>query len=308
MKFFFCIFAVVISYVQGSEPILPIPQNVPYNKAKAALGEKLFFDPILSRDYSITCASCHDFTKGGADAQNVSTGIHHQKGSMNAPTVLNSVFNFTQFWNGRAKNLAEQALGPIHNPVEMGLSINEAVLRLQSNPSYSNEFSKITGRQTITANDIAAMIAEYEKTLITPNGKFDLYLRGKAVLSPKELEGYQLFKTLGCVSCHNGVNVGGNSYQKMGAINSIDRKTKIDDRYALTHRERDKNVFKVPTLRNIALTAPYFHDGSAATLRDAISKMSHHNLGLKLSEKEIDALIVFLNTLTGKLPQKVLSR
>lgn len=306
MKYIIYIFVIVISTLHGAEPILPIPQSIPYNKAKAALGEKLFFDPILSRDYSITCASCHDFTKGGADAQNVSTGIHHQKGSMNAPTVLNSAFNFTQFWNGRAKNLEEQALGPIHNPVEMGLSPLEAALRLQSNPSYSNEFSKITGRSTITANDIASMIAEYEKTLITPNGKFDLYLRGKTALSPKEMEGYQLFKTLGCVSCHNGVNVGGNSYQKMGAIIPIERKTKIDDRYALTHREQDKNVFKVPTLRNIALTAPYFHDGSAVTLHEAITKMSHHNLGIKLSKNEIDSLVIFLHTLTGKLSNKKL--
>ncbi len=306
MKKFLLLFVIVISMLQGAEPILPIPQSIPYNKAKAALGEKLFFDPILSRDYSITCASCHNFTKGGADARSVSTGIHYQKGSMNAPTVLNSVFNFTQFWNGRAKNLAEQALGPIHNPIEMGLSPKEAALRLQSDPSYNNAFSKITGRHSITANDIAEMIAEYEKILITPNGKFDLYLRGKATLSPKEVEGYQLFKTLGCISCHNGVNVGGNSYQKMGAILPIERKSKIDDRYAITHREQDKNVFKVPTLRNIALTAPYFHDGSAITLPEAINKMSHRNLGIKLSQKEVDSLVTFLHTLTGKLSNQEL--
>ncbi len=275
----------IIAVLHGVEPILPIPQSIPHDKAKAALGKKLFFDPILSRDYTISCASCHDFTKGGADARNVSIGIHHQKGSMNAPTVLNSVFNFTQFWNGRAKNLEEQALGPIHNPVEMGLSTTEATLRLQSNPAYSNAFSKITARRTITASDISMMIAEYEKTLITPNGKFDLYLLKKGKLSPQEMDGYQLFKTLGCISCHNGVNVGGNSYQKMGAILPIERNSKIDDRYALTQREQDKNVFKVPTLRNIALTAPYFHDGSAATLHEAITKMSHHNLGIKLSSK-----------------------
>ena len=306
MHYILYFFIIVTSLVYAGEPIVPIPQSIPYDASKAALGEKLFFDPILSRDYTITCASCHDLTKGGADARNVSIGIHHQKGSMNAPTVLNSVFNFAQFWNGRAKNLAEQALGPIHNPVEMGLSPKEAALRLQSNPTYSNAFEKITGRRTISANDIAVMIAEYEKTLITPNGKFDLYLRGKATLSPKELKGYQLFKTLGCISCHNGVNVGGNSYQKMGAILPIDRNNKTEDRYTLTHREQDKNVFKVPTLRNIALTAPYFHDGSAITLHEAIQKMSHHNLGLKLTEKEVDALVTFLDTLTGKLSDKAL--
>lgn len=306
MKFILYFFAVAASLAYGIEPILPIPQKLHYDTAKAALGEKLFFDPILSRDYTISCATCHDFSKGGADAHNVSTGIHQQKGSMNAPTVLNSVFNFTQFWNGRAKNLTEQALGPIHNPIEMGLTPAESTLRLKGDPAYSDAFEKITGRRTITTNDIAAMIAEYEKTLITPNGKFDLYLRGKGKLSTKEMEGYQLFKTLGCISCHNGVNVGGNSYQKMGAILAIERNAKTDDRYALTHRERDKNVFKVPTLRNIVLTAPYFHDGSAVTLREAINKMSYHNLGIKLSEREIDALLVFLNTLTGKLAEKEL--
>jgi len=306
MKFILYFFAIVTALAHGAEPIAPIPESIPYDAAKAAGGEKLFFDPILSRDYTISCATCHDFSKGGADARNVSTGIHHQKGSMNAPTVLNSIFNFTQFWNGRAKNLTEQALGPIHNPIEMGLTPAESTLRLKGDPAYSNAFEKITGRRTITANDIAIMIAEYEKTLITPNGRFDLYLRGEKSLSPKEMEGYQLFKTLGCISCHNGVNVGGNSYQKMGAILSIERKAKTDDRYAITHRERDKNVFKVPTLRNIALTAPYFHDGSAATLREAINKMSYHNLGIKLSEKEIDSLLTFLNTLTGKLAGKEL--
>lgn len=308
MKFALPTFVFLATCGFATEPILPIPKSVPYNAEKAALGEKLFFDPILSKNYTVSCVSCHNITEGGADGKSVSTGIHNANGTMNAPTVLNAVFNFTQFWNGRAKNLSEQALGPIHNPVEMGLSTKEAARRLQSDPLYRNAFSTIIGQRDINENDIAMMIAEYEKTLITPNGKFDLYLRGKTTLSPKELEGYQLFKTLGCVSCHNGVNVGGNSYQKMGAIISIERKTKIDDRYALTHRERDKNVFKVPTLRNIALTAPYFHDGSAATLREAISKMSYHNLGLKLSEKEIDTLVAFLNTLTGKLSQKELVR
>lgn len=304
MDFLLALLLVTTVCANAAEPILPIPSHVPYDSKKAVLGKKLFFDPILSRDYTITCASCHDFSKGGADARNVSTGIHHQKGSMNAPTVLNSVFNFTQFWNGRAKNLAEQALGPIHNPVEMGLSPKEAALRIQSDPSYSAEFAKITGRKYVTADDIALMIAEYEKTLITPNSKFDLYLRGKASLSSKEMEGYLLFKTLGCVSCHNGVNVGGNSFQKMGAIIPIERNKNTDDRYTLTLRENDKNVFKVPTLRNIVLTAPYFHDGSSATLPEAIAKMSYHNLGLKLTEKEVDLLVSFLKTLTGKLPDQ----
>lgn len=304
MKTFpFPIFIMALS-LYGTEPILPIPSYVPYDTRKAALGKKLFFDPILSKDYTISCATCHDFSKGGADARNVSAGIYYQKGSMNTPTVLNSVFNFSQFWNGRAKNLTEQALGPIHNPIEMGLSPKDTALRIQSNPAYSKEFTKITGHNKVTLEEIAMMIAEYEKTLITPSGKFDLYLLGKGKLSDEEMEGYLLFKRLGCVSCHNGVNVGGNSFQKLGAIIPIARTKNINDRYSITHRARDKNVFKVPSLRNISLTSPYFHDGSAATLREAIAKMSYYNLGIKLTSHEVDLLIIFLNTLTGKLPSK----
>lgn len=302
MKLILFVFIFFSYFAFATEPIRPIPKKLPHDPAKAALGHKLFFDPILSRDYTLSCASCHDFSKGGSNGQSVSTGINRQKGVMNAPTVLNSAFNFSQFWNGRAKNLSEQALGPIHNPIEMGLSLKEAALRVQSDRLYSSAFAKITGRKTITPNDIGAMIAEYEKTLITPNGKFDRYLQGTDTLSPNETKGYLLFKTLGCVSCHNGVNVGGNSFQKMGAVIAIQRNAKVDDRYALTGRKNDKNVFKVPTLRNIALTAPYFHDGSTATLHDAILKMAYHNLGYKLTQSETDALVAFLHTLNGELP------
>ncbi len=286
----------------GSEPIVPIPLSYPHNAAKAALGERLFFDPILSQDRSVACVSCHDVSGSGADGKKVSTGIRNLQGTMNSPTVFNSVFNFVQFWNGRARTLDEQALGPIHNPVEMGLELKEAARRVSAVPEYRKAFARMTGRNVITAQDIAVMIAEYEKTLITPNAKFDRYLRGEEKLSPLEAQGYSLFKTLGCVSCHNGINVGGNSYQKMGAVVPIPHSAAIDDRFALTKRLGDKNVFKVPTLRNIALTAPYFHDGSAATLSDAITKMSYHNLGVKLTEHEVRQLVAFLHTLTGKLP------
>lgn len=303
MKILFWFLSAGLSLLHAIEPIVPIPDSIPHDKNKASLGKLLFFDPILSKDKTIACASCHDFSKGGADGQNVSTGIHKLKGRMNAPTVLNSAFNFTQFWNGRAKTLQEQALGPIHNPVEMGLSPKEAVFRLQKSPKYQEAFKKITKRDTITPEDISAMIAEYEKTLITPNAKFDLYLNGKKSLSSAEQEGYALFKTLGCVTCHNGVNVGGNSFQKMGLINPVERKPLVDDRYALTKREIDNNVFKVPTLRNVELTAPYFHDGSALTLHEAVQKMSYHNLGIKPTPKEVTLIVAFLKTLSGDIPK-----
>lgn len=302
MKFLLLTLFCVPILLNASEPITPIPESIPYDKTKAALGKKLFFDTILSKDKTLSCASCHSFAHGGADGKEVSIGVNNHQGSLNSPTVFNAVFNFSQFWNGRAKDLAEQALGPIHNPIEMGLSLEEAIQRLQHDERYQQEFASITKHSTITQNDLAQMIAEFEKTLITPNAKFDRYLLGKTTLSDEEMKGYMLFKTLGCVMCHNGINVGGNSYQKLGAIIPTERQEMIDDRYALTNRESDKNVFKVPTLRNIALTAPYFHDGKVATLNEAITKMLYHNLGVNLSDETVDALVAFLQTLTGDMP------
>lgn len=284
------------------ELITPIPLRIPYDLAKAQLGQRLFFDPILSRDRSIACVSCHDFTKGGADPRNVSSGVGGAQGKMQAPTVLNAVFNLAQFWNGRAATLEDQAMGPIHNPIEMAMSSNEVTSRLIHNPFYRQAFAHINGRSTITITDVAEVIAEYEKTLITPNSPFDRYLRHEEPLSPASLRGYEVFKRLGCASCHNGVLVGGNSYQKIGVIIPYPRKPNIDDRYALTGNQRDKNVFKVPTLRNIALTAPYFHDGSAKTLSEAVRLMSHHNVGIKPTEQEEIDLISFLKSLTAALP------
>jgi len=302
MKFLLSMLFCFSLFLNANEPITPIPEAIPYDKSKAALGKKLFFDTILSKDKTLSCASCHSFSHGGADGRMVSIGVNNTQGSLNSPTVFNAVFNFSQFWNGRAKDLAEQALGPIHNPIEMGLSLEEALQRLQNDAQYQKEFASITKHATITQNDLAQIIAEFEKTLITPNAKFDRYLMGKETLSDEEMKGYMLFKTLGCVMCHNGINVGGNSYQKLGAIIPMERKDAIDDRYALTNRESDKNVFKVPTLRNIALTAPYFHDGQVATLQEAITKMLYHNLGVNLSDETVDALVAFLQTLTGDIP------
>ncbi|MFZ3052120.1 MAG: cytochrome c peroxidase [Sulfuricurvum sp.] len=288
------------------EPITPIPQKIPYSYEKASLGKSLFFDTILSRDQTISCASCHDFNHGGADPRLISIGINGKKGNMQSPSVFNAVFNFKQFWNGRAKNLTDQVVGPIHNPVEMGMTTAQIEKRINTNATYRDSFYKITGRSSITITDIAVVISEYEKTLITPNSKFDRFLRGEVILSTEELRGYTLFKTLGCASCHNGVNIGGNSFQKFGVIIPITRTLKTDDRYTLTKREKDKNVFKVPSLRNIALTAPYFHDGSAETLQGALKIMAMHNLGTKLSAKEIQDVISFLNTLTGQIPSKTI--
>ncbi len=301
MRVILSIFISIILFAK--EPIEPIPQSIPYDKPLAELGKMLFFDPILSKDRTISCASCHVLSLGGADGRAFSVGVDGKLGDMNSPTVFNSVFNFKQFWNGRANSLVDQVDGPIHNPVEMALSADEAVKILNNNKFYRQEFQKITNKSKIRYSDIVAAIVEYEKTLITPDAKFDKFLRGEIELSSDEKDGYKLFKSKGCITCHNGVNIGGNSFQKIGLINPVKYDNSVQDRYKITNNAKDKNVYKVPTLRNIELTAPYFHDGSSHTLEDAIERMSYHNLGFKPTKKEVQLLIIFLKTLTGKQPQ-----
>jgi len=302
ISFLFALFLTAVT-VWAEEPIQPIPLHVEYDRAKAELGKALFLDPNISSDGSVSCHSCHDFNHGGADPRPVSIGVHGKKGNANAPTVFNRYFNFRQFWNGRAKDLKDQANGPIHNPVEMDMIPQEIEKYLISNGYYNGAFQEIY-RRPPTYGDMLDAIAEFEKALYTPNCKFDRYLRHeKGVrLTKREAEGYRLFKMLGCVTCHNGINIGGNSYQKMGLIHPYRWHRGTPDRYALTRKEADKNIYKVPSLRNVALTAPYFHDGSAPTLREARKRMANHNLGFELSPSEIDALLAFLKTLTGEPP------
>jgi len=280
--------------------IQPIPQTIPYDREKARLGRQLFFDPHLSRDGTVACVTCHH-PDSGADTTPVSIGIAGQKGGANTPTVFNSVFNFRQMWNGHARDLKEQVRMPVHNPVEMAMDRDAIARYLGKNPRYREAFRRLYGHDP-DFDTMSDAIAEFEKSLITPNCKFDRYLRHEVSLSPEELRGYKLFKRLGCVTCHNGINIGGNSYQKMGLIHPYRWHRGTPDRYALTRKEADKNIYKVPSLRNVALTAPYFHDGSAPTLREALKRMAYHNLGFELSPSEIDALLAFLKTLTGEPP------
>jgi cytochrome c peroxidase len=284
------------------EPIKPIPQFVEYDKEKAELGKLLFVDPRLSSDGSVACVSCHSFEHGGADPRPVSIGVRGLKGSANAPTVYNSYFNFRQFWNGRAKDLKDQANGPIHNPVEMDMVAEKIEKYLKENEYYRSLFKKVYNSEP-KYDYVLEAIAEFEKALYTPNCKFDRFLRNEAKLSAEEAKGYRLFKMYGCITCHNGVNVGGNSFQKFGLIISYKWKSDFPDRYAITKRPEDKNVYKVPTLRNIELTSPYLHDGSASTLQEVLKRMSYHNLGFDLNQDEISALIAFLKTLTGESPK-----
>ncbi len=281
--------------------IIPIPQKVVYDKKLAQLGKILFFDPTLSSDQSISCASCHKPEHAGADDKPLSIGVGGQKGDLNSPTVYNALFNFAQFWNGRAATLQEQVAGPLHNPKEMNMSDPLLLARLQSSSYYTKTFQKLFGTKKITIDMVAKAIAEFEKALYTPNSKFDRFLRKEITLSPIEHRGYLLFKELGCITCHNGVNLGGNSFQKIGTVIPYPG-TLPHDRYEVTKNPADKGVYKVPTLRNIAHTAPYFHDGSVPTLRQAVEKMSYHNLGFRLTPKEQRAIVAFLKTLTGQPP------
>jgi len=280
------------------EPITPLPRHMPYHKQKARLGQKLFFDPRLSADGTVACANCHVLESGGDDNLKVSVGIGGKRGNVNAPTVYNAVFNFRQFWDGRAKDLRQQAQGPIENPVEMGNRFEALVALLRRIPEYRRMFEMVYP-DGITKANITDAIAEYEKTLITPDAPFDRFLRGdKEALSDKAKRGYALFKIKGCVICHNGVNIGGNLYGKFGIYEDVN--TTNAGKFSWSGRKQDIGVFKVPSLRNVALTAPYMHDGRYETLEDAVKFMAHFQLGKTLEDDEVDAIVAFLKSLTGK--------
>ncbi|MEJ2467700.1 MAG: cytochrome-c peroxidase [Campylobacterales bacterium] len=302
-KFAALAFSAYTMLLMGQEPIEPLPVTVEYDRAKAELGRRLFIDTVLSQDRTVACVTCHSFEFGGADPRSVSVGVGGQKGTIQSPTVYNARYNFKQFWNGRAESLQEQAAGPIHNPVEMGMRSETVEKRLNADAAYRAWFKRLYGTDRITFMQVIDAIVEFEKALVTPNSRFDRYLRGEAALSKTEMEGYRRFKAYGCVTCHNGINIGGNSFQKMGLFVPYAYDEKVEDRYAVTQQSRHKNVYKVPTLRNIALTAPYFHDASAKTLKKAVQKMSYHNLGTDLDEEDVELIVAFLETLTGEKPK-----
>lgn len=299
MKYFFYLI-IFINTLSFSSEITPIPDKTDIYLKKALLGKKLFNDPILSKDNTIACSSCHILSEGGDDNQKVSMGIEGKLGNINSPTVLNSVFNFRQFWDGRAKNLKEQAIGPIENPVEMANSFEILVPKLKKT-IYLKDFNELYSNG-ITKENIIDAIAEFEKALITPNSDFDRFLKGDdTAITEVQKEGYALFKSKGCISCHHGINVGGNLYSKFGVI--IDIKTNNLGRYNLTQKEKDKYYFKVPTLRNIEKTAPYFHDARTDSLSEAVKIMALYQLGRPINDDEISKIVEFLKSLTGKLPE-----
>lgn len=280
----------------------PLPKVEDYDELKVTLGKKLFFDPILSKDKTISCASCH--SNYGADNKTFSLGVNNAIGNINTPSIFNSQFNMAMFWNGRAHGYKEQILGPITTKVEMDSSKELIEKRLNKIPIYIKLFESAYSNKP-NLEDMIDAIAKFEKTLITENSKFDKYLRGEVSLSTEEKKGMELFTSYGCVSCHNGINIGGNSYQKFGTV--IEYKESVEltwaDRFSITKDKDDKNVFRVPSLRNVAKTAPYFHNGDIFSLKDAINIMAYYNLGVLLKNEEVNNIEAFLNTLTGEIPK-----
>ena len=290
--------------VIGQEPITPIPLKLDIDPRKVAIGRQLFNDTRLSTDNTIACSHCHNLAYGGVDGLPRSIGVGGQAGKINTPTVFNSGFNFRLFWDGRAASLEELVESPIFNQIEMGSNWEEIVNKLEKDAVYSSEFAAIYP-DGIQPDHISEVIAAFVRSLTTPNGKFDRYLRGdKDALNADELAGYELFKKIGCISCHQGMNVGGNMYEKIGLFGDyFSQRGNIQEvdygRYNITKNEEHRFEFRVPSLRNVALTAPYFHDGSADKLEKAVAIMGKYQLGIDLNNDEIGKIVKFLNTLTG---------
>jgi cytochrome c peroxidase len=287
----------------AAEPIQPIPAAKVKNAAMVELGKKLYFDPRLSKSGFISCNSCHNLSMGGTDNLKTSIGHNWQQGPINSPTVLNSSMNLAQFWDGRAKDLKAQAGGPIANPGEMAFTHELAVDVLNSIPAYKAEFKKVFKKDAATIDMVTDAIAAFEETLVTPDSRFDKWLKGdKKALSKDEQEGYKLFKDSGCTACHYGPAVGGSSFQTMGVVAKYDTPNKAQGVAGLTGKDADRMKFKVPTLRNVEMTYPYFHDGEATSLEQAVDIMGKLQVGRAYSKEEIAKIVAFLKTLTGKQP------
>ena len=298
-----CALSLAPSISAAQELIQPIKPPAQINLGMVELGKKLYFDPRLSKSGFISCNSCHNLSMGGTDNIPTSIGDKWQQGPINAPTVLNSSMNVAQFWDGRAADLKAQAGGPIANPGEMGFTHTLAVGVLASIPAYVREFKTVFGTDKIDIDQVTTAIAEFEKTLVTPNSRFDQWLLGKQdALSADELAGYKLFKESGCVACHNGPAVGGASFQKMGVVAPYKSTGGAEGRSAVTGKEIDRFNFKVPTLRNIEMTYPYFHDGAVNTLAEAVDVMGKLQLGKVFTKDENAKVVAFLKTLTGDQP------
>ena len=292
---------------RAPEPVRPIDASLETDPAKVALGYALFHDPRLSVDNTVSCASCHDLSTAGVDNHQYSHGVNDLLGGVNAPTVYNAVYNFVQFWDGRAKTLADQAAGPPLNPIEMASpSFDHIIAKLEADKSFAKAFKSVYP-EGITQANITDAIEQFERTLITPDSRFDKWLRGDdAALTSDELRGYELFKTYDCATCHVGQNLGGQSYELMGlrrhyfADRGLELTHEDNGRFKETQIERDRHRFKVPGLRNVEHTWPYYHDGTRETLEEAVRDMAIYQSGVELTDAEIAQITSFLKTLTGE--------
>lgn len=307
---------------------VPVPADNPITTEKVELGKQLFFDPRLSLPGTISCNSCHNVMAGGDDQRALSLGFKAQLGGRNAPTVWNAAFQSVQFWDGRAPNLEAQAKGPIVNPVEMAMKNHEQLIttRIAKIPGYQAAFKKVfggdAGKDSVTIDNVAKAIATYERTLITRNSPFDRYMKGdKKAMSSAAVKGFETFKSVGCINCHSGRNFSGPALaegtpflQKFPTFPNAEIEKKYDfakdiGRASETKSQADQHLFRVPTLRNIALTAPYFHNGKVAQLEEAVRIMGKVQLNKDLSKKEIAAIVTFLKEgLTGEFPPQTLPR
>lgn len=287
------------------EPIQPIENNASLDPLKVALGEKLFREPMLSQGRKVACISCHKFEHGGAEKAQFSKGTNGALTAVNTPTVYNVAYNFRFNWDGKHESLMAHTNALIQNPRVMGAQWPVVRERLMGDRAYQKAFAEAY-EEGVSQKTVIDAIVTYEESLTTPNAPFDQYLRGDSeAISPAAEQGYNLFKDYGCISCHQGANVGGNMFQKFGVMGDYfaDRGeiTKADlGRYSITGEESDRYVFRVPSLRNVAATAPYLHDGRAETLTDAIEIMVKYQLGRPIPEAQVELIAQFLQTLTGE--------
>jgi cytochrome c peroxidase len=297
------------------KPEFPADNKQSVDKIK--LGKILFFEPRLSKNGTVSCNTCHNVMLGGDDQRSVSVGINGQKGGRSAPTVWNAAFHTVQFWDGRAKSLEEQAVGPITNPIEMGMPNFDIVIeRLNKIPGYVTMFDKVFGKNSISKENIGKAVASFERTLIAGNSAFDKYSHGnKNAMTAQAKRGMKLVQDIGCVACHSGSNFNGDklkmgegNFQKFPVMTENDfvkkyNLTQDTGRFNVTKKEDDKNIWRVPTWRNVALTAPYFHNGSVKTLDEAVRVMAKVQLDTVLKDDQVNDIVAFLESLTGEFPK-----
>jgi len=308
--------AVAVNYNWEALPDTPpIPEDNPQSEEKIALGKTLYFDPRLSSTGTVSCNSCHNVMAGGDDSRPVSIGVDAQKGGRSAPTVWNSAFLSAQFWDGRAPTLEEQARGPVTNPIEMGMKDwDETMARIKAIPGYADMFEAAFGKEAMNADNAVKAIAAYERTLITPNSPFDRYVKGdKKAMTEQQVKGMNTFVEVGCTACHSGANFAGPTmpmgtgfFMKFPTFEGSD----YDKKYNLLEDKGkdDQHMWRVPTLRNVAVTAPYAHNGQVPTLDEMVRVMSKTQLNKDLSDEQVADLVAFLNALTGEFPEQTMPR